>query len=63
MKGTFNTTLVTEIMVKLTELNYFTKIHSKCHLTNKLLNYDLSLGRNKLHKFGIIFNFENKTIT
>ena len=31
-------------------------------MTNKLLNYDLILGRDILHKLEIIFNFENKTI-
>ena len=32
-------------------------------MTNKLLNYDLILGRDILHELGIIFNLENKTIT
>ena len=29
----------------------------------KLLDYNLILGRDILHKLGIIFNFENETIT
>ena len=58
----FNT-FVTEIILKLKELNHSTEIHAKCQLTNKLLNYDLILGRDKLHELGINFNFENKTIT
>ena len=32
-------------------------------MIDKLLNYDLILSRDILHKLGIIFNFENKTIT
>ena len=63
MAVTFNTTFVTEIILKLSELNHSADVYAKCHLTNKLLNYDLILGRDILHKLGIIFNFENKTIT
>ena len=40
MAGPFNTTFVTEIILKLLELNHSAKIYTKCHLTNKLLNYD-----------------------
>ena len=32
-------------------------------MTDKLLNYYLTVGRDKLHKLGINFNFENTTIT
>ena len=63
MAGTFNITFVTGIILKLPELNHSAEIYAKCHLTDKLLNYDLILGRDILHKLGIIFNFENKTIT
>ena len=63
MAETFNTTFVTEIILKLPELNHSVKIHVNCYLTDKLLNYDLILGRDILHESGIIFNFENKTIT
>ena len=63
MAGTFNTTFVTEIILKLSELNHSAEIYAKCHLTDKLLNYDLILGRDILHELGIIFNFKNKTIT
>ena len=63
MAGTFNTTFVTEIILKLPELNHSAEIYAKCHLTDKFLNYDLILGRDILHERGIIFNFENKTIT
>ena len=59
MAGTFNTTFVTEIILKLQKLNQ----NAKCHLTDKLLNYDFILGRDILHKLGIILNFKNKTIT
>ena len=61
--GTFNTTFVKEIILKLPELNHSAVIYSKCHLTDKLLNYDLILGRDIIHEIGIICNIENKTIT
>ena len=32
-------------------------------MVNKLSNYNLILGRDILHKLGIIFNFKNKTFT
>ena len=61
MAGTFNTTVVTEVILKLPLLNHSAEIYTKCHLTNKLLNCYLILGRDTiLHKLGIIFNFENK---
>ena len=57
MAGTFNTYFVTEIIL---ELNHSTEIYVKCHLTNKLLNYNLILGRDLLCELGIIFTFKNK---
>ena len=60
MAGTFNTAFVTEIILKVKELNHSAEIYEKYHLTDKLLNYDLVLGRDILHEFGIIFNFEHK---
>ena len=59
MARTFNNTFVTEIILKFLD----TDIHVKCHLTNKLLNHNLIVCGDILHKLGIIFNFENKTIT
>ena len=44
-------------------MNHSANIYLKCHLINKLLNYDLNLGRDILHELGIIFNFQNKTRT
>ena len=63
MAGTFNATFVTEIILKLPQLNHSGEIYAKCHLTDKLLNYNIILDRDILHKQGIIFNFENKTFT
>ena len=63
MAGTFNTTFVIEIILKLPESNQSAEIYTKCHLTNKLFNYDLIIGRDILHELGIIINFQNKTIT
>ena len=57
MAGTFNTTFVTKIILKLPELNHSAKIYAKYHLTDKLLNNDLILGRVILHELGIILNF------
>ena len=39
------------------------EINVKCHLANKLLNYNLILDRSILHDFGIIFNFHNLPLT
>ena len=58
MEGTFNTTFVT----KLLELSHSADINATYNLTDKLLKYNLILGRDILHKLGIIFNFEYKTI-
>ena len=64
MSVAFNATFVTEIILKLLEWNHSAKIHAKCHLTDKLLNYNFILGKHVLHQLGIILNFENdKTIT
>ena len=46
----FNTTSVTELILKLPELNHSAEIYAKCHLTDKLLNYNLILGRDILHE-------------
>ena len=63
MAGTFNTTIVTGIILKVPELNHSAEINLKCYLMDKLLNYDLILGRDILHELGIIYNFENGIIT
>ena len=62
MAGTFNTTFITEIILKLPELNHSAEIYAKCHLMDKLLNYYLILGRDILHELGIIFNFKNQLL-
>ena len=61
--GTFNTTSIMELNLKLLELNHFVDVYVKCCLTDKLLNYNLFLGRDMIHELSRIFNFENKTIT
>ena len=38
-------------------------MYTKCHLIDKLLNYDLILGRDILYEIKIIFYFKYKTIT
>ena len=57
MAGTFKTTFVKKIILKLPKLNHFTEFYAKCHLTNELLNCHIILGRDMLHKLGIIFNY------
>ena len=37
MAGTFDTTFVTQIILKIQELNHPTKFYAKCHLTDKNL--------------------------
>ena len=61
--GIFNTTFVTEIILKFEELNRSAEIYAKCNLSDILLNYDLILSRDIPHELGIIVNFDNKTIT
>ena len=63
MAGTFNATFATKLILTLLELNHSSEIYAKCHVTNKLLNYSLILGRDILRKQGLIIKFENKTIT
>ena len=45
---------------KLLELNQITEVVTKFHLKD---THNLILGRDILHKLGIILNFENITIT
>ena len=44
MAGTFNTTFVTEIILKHLELNHSAKIHAKCHL--KKINLSIVMNLN-----------------
>ena len=55
-------TFVTEIILKIPELNHSADIYAKYHLTCKLLNYNLILDADMLHELVIILNFENKTM-
>ena len=48
---------------KISKLNHSAEIYATCHENNKLLSYDLNLGRDILHNLRIISNFENKTTT
>ena len=52
-----------ELELKLPELSHTTAIVVICHLTDKLLNNDLILLKEKLHDLGIVLNFDNTTIT
>ena len=60
MTGMFNTSYMTNLQLKLLDLNHTAELYEKYHLTKALLNYDLILIRDILHGLGIIFIFENK---
>ena len=63
MAGTFNTSYVTNLNLRLLELNHTAEFNVNCKLTKELLYYDIILGRYILHELGIIYNFQNKTVT
>ena len=44
-EATFNTTLSTGLKLHLLELKYMAEIYAKCYLQDKLLSYNLILGR------------------
>ena len=60
MAGTFNITFVTEKILKFPKLNHSADIYAKCHLTNKLINYNLVLGRDILHELGKVLTLKIK---
>ena len=60
--GTFYTITMDKSKLKLPEYNQTMEISVESHLTDKSLNYDLILGRDILHKLGIIFNPKNNLI-
>ena len=62
MVGTLNTTFMTELKLKLPGLNHLAEIATKCHLTKKILNYDLILGKDILHELEIVFDGDSKPI-
>ena len=62
MAGIFNTTFMTELKLIQSELNHAAEIIAKCHLTKKLLNYDLIFGRDIMHELGNVFDINFKTI-
>ena len=62
MAGTFKTTRLAEIKLKLPELSDTAEINIKCHVTKQKSKYDLILGREILRELGITLNFNNNTI-
>ena len=63
MVGTFNTFSLTELNIKLPELNRTAMITAECHVTNAKSNYDLTFGTDLLRELGINLNFKNNTIS
>ena len=61
MAGTFKTTRLAEIKLKLPELSDSAEINVNCHVTKQKSNYDLILGREILRELGINLNFSNNT--
>ena len=61
MAGTFKTTRLAEIKLKLPELSDSAEINVNCHVTNQKSNYDLILGGEILRELGINLNFLNNT--
>ena len=62
MAGTFKTTRLAEIKIKLPELSDTAEINAKCHVTKQKSKYDLILGREILRELGIALDFNNNTI-
>ena len=62
MAGTFKTTHLAEIKLKLPELSDTAEISVKCHVTKQKSKYDLILGREILRELGITLKFNNNTI-
>ena len=63
MAGTFNTSSLTELNIKLPELNHTAMITTEFHVTNAKSNYDLIFGRDLLRELGINLNFKNNTMS
>ena len=63
MEGTLDTSYMTNLDLKLPELYHNAEIYAVCHLTDKLLHYDLIRERDILHELGIIFKFKYRTVT
>ena len=62
MAGTFKTTRVANVKLRLPELNPTAVLNVHCHVTKQESNYDLILGRDILRELGIKLDFSNNKI-
>ena len=62
MAGSFSTSHVTEITLKILERNVTTHISAPIHVTTKISNYNVIFGRDLLRDLGIQLNFQNNLI-
>ena len=60
--GTFSTSKQTNVIFSLPTLHEKRTVESVVHVTTKLENYDMILGRDLLQELGIILNFQDSTI-
>ena len=61
MVGTFKTTRLAEVKLRLPELSDTAEMSVRCHVTRQKSNYDLILGRELLRELGINLDFSNNT--
>jgi transposase InsO family protein len=62
MAGTFKTTRVANVKLRLPELNPTAVLNVHCHVTKQESNYDIILGRDILRELGIKLDFSNNKI-
>ena len=62
MAGSFSTNTECNVEFTLPELNPTAIIRHRMHVTKHMANYDVIIGRDILHKLGIVLDFQNKTI-
>ena len=62
MAGTFKTRSKTSLDFSLPELNPTAVINTTVHITEDMSNYDMIIGRDLLHKLGLILNFKDRTV-
>ena len=63
MAGTFKTTRVANVKLRLPELNPTAVLNVQCHVTKQESNYDIILGRGILRELGLKLDFSNNKTT
>jgi len=62
MSGTFKTTRVANVKLRLPELNPTAVLYVHCRVTKQESNYDIILGRDILRELGLKLDFSNNKI-